>query len=93
MNIVNVGSMHMNSWIPFGLGVGVLGIITMIVIVIAMIGIIFLKGYSLWYAAKRNEKWWFIIMLLINSIGILELIYLTFVVKRWSKNNNAPVQQ
>lgn len=34
------------------------------------------KGFALWRAAKRGEKIWFVIFLLVNSVGILEIIYL-----------------
>ncbi len=44
-----------------------------------------LKGFALWHAAKRNEKWWFIALLLINTLGILELVYLIFFAKVWGK--------
>lgn len=37
-------------------------------------------GLALWYAAKRGEKWWFIAFLLIHTAGILEILYLLFVV-------------
>lgn len=47
------------------------------------VAVIALKGYALWTAAKRDEKWWFIVMLVINTLGILELIYLYFVAKKW----------
>ena len=50
---------------------------------IVLIAIIALKGYALWYAAKRDEKWWFVVMLIINTAGILELVYLVFIVKKW----------
>ena len=40
-----------------------------------------LSGYALWTAAKRNEKWWFIIFIVIHTAGILEIIYLLFVAK------------
>jgi len=39
------------------------------------------KGTALWYAAKRNEKPWFIILLIVNTMGILEIIYLLFVAR------------
>lgn len=39
------------------------------------------KGFALWYAARRNEKGWFIALLVINLLGILEIIYLVFVAK------------
>jgi hypothetical protein len=34
------------------------------------------KGLALWKAAKNDQKYWFIVMLIINTVGILELIYL-----------------
>lgn len=34
------------------------------------------KGLALWRAAKRGEKVWFIVFLLVNTLGILEIIYL-----------------
>lgn len=45
-----------------------------------------LKGFALWHAARRNEKWWFIALLFINTMGILELVYLIFFAKVWFKN-------
>jgi hypothetical protein len=34
------------------------------------------KGLALWAAGKRKEKAWFIVLFLINTVGILEIIYL-----------------
>ncbi len=42
-----------------------------------------IKGYALWIAAQRREKWWFIAILIINTVGILEVAYLIFVAKKW----------
>lgn len=39
------------------------------------------KGLALWHAARRGEPLWFIALLLINTLGILEIIYLFFVAK------------
>jgi hypothetical protein len=36
------------------------------------------KGVALWKAAKRGQKKWFIVMLLINSLALLEIIYIFF---------------
>jgi len=47
------------------------------------------KGLALWHAAKRNEKWWFIGLLVVNTIGILEICYLAFVVRLF-KGINKP---
>lgn len=37
------------------------------------------KGFALWRAAQRQHSWWFVIMLLANTLGILELIYLFWI--------------
>lgn len=42
-------------------------------------------GLALWHAARRGEKWWFLIFLLVHTLGILEIIYLVFVAKIFNK--------
>jgi len=37
---------------------------------------LFWKGLALWKAGTRKEKTWFIILFLVNTIGILEIVYL-----------------
>ena len=37
------------------------------------------KGMALWKSAKRNELAWFVVLLLVNTVGILEIIYLLYV--------------
>ncbi|MFA5392360.1 MAG: DUF5652 family protein [Candidatus Paceibacterota bacterium] len=37
---------------------------------------LFWKGLALWKSAKRGENWWFIILLVLNTIGLLEILYL-----------------
>lgn len=39
------------------------------------------KGLALWHAARRGESWWFIALLIINTAGILEIIYLFVIAK------------
>jgi hypothetical protein len=69
---------------PF-FGLGSIGVLGMIVLAIFLLAEIALKGYALWYAAKRSEKWWFIAILIINTAGILEIVYLVFFVKKWHR--------
>ncbi|MDQ5883330.1 MAG: hypothetical protein QG654_243 [Patescibacteria group bacterium] len=38
------------------------------------------KGLALWKAARNGSKSWFIILLVLNTLGILEIIYI-FAVK------------
>lgn len=35
-----------------------------------------LKGFALYRSARREEKVWFVVLLIVNSLGILPLIYL-----------------
>lgn len=53
------------------------------------IAVIALKGYALWHAAKRDEKWWFIALLVIQTAGILELVYIIFFLKKFSVKSEA----
>lgn len=39
------------------------------------------KGLALWHAARRGQYWWFLALLVINTFGILEIIYLFVVAK------------
>ncbi|MDD3098206.1 MAG: DUF5652 family protein [Candidatus Pacebacteria bacterium] len=34
------------------------------------------KGVALWKAAKNDHKWWFIPLLIVNTVGVLEMIYI-----------------
>jgi len=36
------------------------------------------KAMALWRSAKRDQKIWFVIFVLFNTVGILEIIYLLF---------------
>ena len=50
--------------------------IFMPLILVAVVWTIVLKGFALWHAARGSQKWWFIILLIVNTLGILEIIYL-----------------
>lgn len=41
------------------------------------------KGFALWRSAELRQKYWFIAILLINTLGILEIIYLFFVSRNY----------
>jgi hypothetical protein len=34
------------------------------------------KGLALWRAAKRDEKYWYLAILILNTMGILPILYL-----------------
>lgn len=42
------------------------------------------KGLALWKAGRLSHKIWFIILLVANTLGLLEIIYLLFVARKYS---------
>jgi len=61
-----------------GLDMSPFGIVLFVFIILWSI---FWKGLGLWHSVKRNEKKWFIAILILNTFGVLEIIYLFFIVK------------
>lgn len=49
----------------------------------AIIWTLIWKGFALWRAAELRQKWWFIAFLVLNTLGILEIIYLFLVVRKY----------
>ncbi|MEK7081013.1 MAG: DUF5652 family protein [Patescibacteria group bacterium] len=47
-----------------------------------VVWILFWKGCSLWIAAKNDQKGWFLALLVFNTVGILEIIYIFYVAKK-----------
>lgn len=45
-------------------------------IYIVMIWSMIWKGLALWHSARNGQKNWFLIILVINTVGILEILYL-----------------
>jgi len=45
---------------------------------------LFWKGFALWKAAQLSQKVWFVIILIVNTAGILEIIYLYFVARKYT---------
>lgn len=54
---------------------GWLGLFWFMLIPFLIIDVI-LRGFALWKSARKKQKIWFITLLVINSAGILPLIYL-----------------
>jgi hypothetical protein len=40
------------------------------------------KGVALWRAARNSHKKWFIVLLVVNTLAILEIIYIFFFSKK-----------
>lgn len=40
------------------------------------------KGIALWHAARNKQLAWYIALLIVNTVGILEIVYLIFFRKK-----------
>jgi len=40
------------------------------------------KGFALWRSAQNNQKWWFIAIFVLNTLGILPIVYLFYFSKK-----------
>jgi len=52
---------------------------------------IFWKGLALWKSASKKQLIWFIILLTINTSGLLEIIYI-FYLNRWDIDNGKTIK-
>ncbi len=51
------------------------------VIIPVVIWSLFWKALALWHAARRGSGVWFIVLLLVNTVGILDIVYLIMIGK------------
>jgi len=54
------------------------------ILAIFMLWVLPWKGISLWKSARLGHKWWFIVLLIVNTAAILDIIYIFGVAKRAS---------
>src|SRR3989338_6667143 len=80
--------MYMNQWggnetwfinMPY-LVPGVLALLAPLIFLFVLWSLVW-KGLALWHSARRGQYWWFVILLVVNTLGILEIVYLFFVAK------------
>ena len=45
-------------------------------LVVAIVWSLVWKGLALWKSARRSSMTWFIILLVVNTLGILEILYI-----------------
>lgn len=53
-----------------------------VILFLIMVWSLLWKGLALWRAAESRQRNWFIAILILNTIGILELVYLFKFAKR-----------
>ena len=63
------------------------------IILVAILWTIPWKGIALWKAVKNNHKWWFIALLVINTLGILEILYIFIFSKKILKQKLSSSEQ
>ena len=42
-----------------------------------------IKGYALWQSARISKKWWFIVLFITNTLGILDLYYILVIARKY----------
>jgi hypothetical protein len=43
------------------------------------------KAWALWLSARRGDFWWFFSLLILNTLAILDIVYIFFVAKQSDK--------
>jgi|GEM_PF-944645 len=61
---------------PIAEGLGISVETAVIIFIIISVWTLIWKGFALWKSCKKNHCIWFIILLIINTIGILEILYI-----------------
>jgi len=68
------------SWILGGLlGMGA-GMIALFVALLVWSAV--WKAIALWKSGRNNQLAWFVVMFIVNTVGILEIVYLLFFQKK-----------
>jgi len=69
------------GWNVMGAGMPVWFQTLLPIIPFVVLWCIFWKALALWHSGRKGQPWWFIILLVVNTFGILEIIYLFVVLK------------
>lgn len=62
---------------PYQQYINVLGLTTFTILFVTIaFWCVIWKGIALWKAARNGSKVWYIVMLVVNTVGILEILYI-----------------
>jgi hypothetical protein len=50
------------------------------------------KGFALWKSARKNHIVWFIVLLIVNTLGVLEILYI-FIFSKLDSNKTKKQKQ
>jgi len=54
----------------------------LLLLIIIMLWVLPWKGYAMWSAAQLGHRWWFIALLILNTLAVLDIIYIFAVAKK-----------
>ena len=79
------GMMNWGNWGPMaGLG--------SIIMIALVVWSLYWKGMSMWTAARKGDRNWFIALLVLNTLGILDILYIYVFSKPKEEKPAEPVQ-
>ncbi len=64
----------------------------LIIFLVLLLWVLPWKGYALWLAARNNHKGWFIALLVLNTLAILEIVYI-FAIGRKTARINTEIKE
>ena len=56
--------------------------ISLLTILVIALGVAILKGFALWKAVEKRSKVWFWVLMFVNTLGILDALYIWVFSKR-----------
>lgn len=74
MNINDLSSLALGG--ITGAGFGALTAVGTLVLFLIIAWTLVWKGIALWKSARKEHLVWFIVLLLVNTLGILEILYI-----------------
>lgn len=63
----------------------------MVALIPVIIWTLIWKGLALWTAARKSDKIWFVVLLIVNTFGILEMLYFFFFSRKKADEANFKV--
>jgi hypothetical protein len=62
------------------------GPVSKVLFLILLLWTVFWKGLALWRSSRNTQKYWFVAILILNTAGILPIVYLAFFKKKIKKS-------
>jgi hypothetical protein len=69
------------SGFPFG-GLGLPEVVSVVLVLALTCWSVFWKAIALWKAARRDQLAWYVILAILNTAGLLEIVYIFAIAPR-----------